>query len=68
MNTDKESSIQGSQTASQIVSNVYRQCTLFPPVLVYSVLHNFRLMTYPEATLSLQVCRRNIHPLSWQVS
>lgn len=42
--------------------------TLFPPVLVCSVLHSSYFTSCSKATLPLQVCRRDIHPLPWQVS
>lgn len=42
--------------------------TLFPPVLVHSVLHSSYFISCSKAILPLQVCRRDIHPPSWQVS
>lgn len=47
---------------------MHLECMLLLSVLAYSALHNFYVISCSKAMLSLQVCRRDTHPLSWQIS
>lgn len=47
---------------------MHLECMLLLSVLAYPALHNLYVISCSEAMLSLQVCRRDTHPLSRQIS